>query len=250
MVFWPYVMTCVRRCCSSLFITEWFSRISRERFLRGITKFYVDIHAHLLYSHTGHGIIYCFRSDVITREKPSKMLPLTVSGRISRERLKQGLPNFTRLFGTISLTNLPGMTLLAASGRLKNAIKYCPKVHKMCTAGKEAYNLAAVQRRITKFSRDIHADLICSHSGYDVISCFRSAFIEVENTAENAASDCLVSIFGDHRFVCPTNWWAFVYWHFRVIWMKFWRETFLDSLPWFGGLMLTWGSVIGPWPIH
>ena len=36
---------------------------------------------------------------------------------------------------------------------------------------------------------DIQADLVYSHNGYDVTSYFRSAFIEVRKTVENAASD-------------------------------------------------------------
>ena len=39
--------------------------------------------------------------------------------------------------GTIGLKNIPDMTSLAASGRLQNAIKYCTKVLKTGSAGKQ-----------------------------------------------------------------------------------------------------------------
>ena len=44
------------------------------------------------------------------------------------------------------------------------------------------------KKGITKYYTDIHADLIYGPIGYDAISCFRSTFIEVLNTAENAAA--------------------------------------------------------------
>ena len=92
-------------------------------------------------------------------------------------------PVFKRLSGTVGLTNLLDMTSLAASGRLQNAIKYCPKVHKTRAVGKGSYNSAAVQPRINKFYTDIHGSLIHSHTRYGVISYFRLAFIGVENAA-------------------------------------------------------------------
>ena len=51
-----------------------------------------------------------------------------------------------------------------------------------------------------KFYRDIHADLIYSLAGYDVISFFRSTFIEVIKTSENAASGDFGSNFTDAAF--------------------------------------------------
>ena len=65
---------------------------------------------------------------------------------------------FSPLIGTVSTTNLPDMTSLAASGRQQNAIKYCRKVRKM---GAE----------------------------YDVISYFWLAHLKVKKTTENAASN-------------------------------------------------------------
>ena len=64
------------------------------------------------------------------REKLSKMPPPMASGRIYSERFKRGSQNFRPLLGTIGFNTLPNMTLLAASCRLHNVIKYCTKVHK------------------------------------------------------------------------------------------------------------------------
>ena len=52
------------------------------------------------------------------------------AAQISRERFERGPPNFTDLSWTIGLTNMPDNTLLAASSRLWNVIKYCTQVHK------------------------------------------------------------------------------------------------------------------------
>ena len=41
---------------------------------------------------------------------------------------------------------------------------------------------------------DICANIVETHTRYDVTSCFRSAFIEVQRTAENAASDGFVCV--------------------------------------------------------
>ena len=56
------------------------------------------------------------------------MPPETVSGGISRDKLKRGSPNFARLSATIDPTNRLYMKTLIASGRLQNAIEYCTKV--------------------------------------------------------------------------------------------------------------------------
>ena len=69
-----------------------------------------------------------------------KMPHPTALGRMSPERFKQEFQNFTLFLETVSLTNLPDMTLLAASGRLHDSIKYCKKVRKMGVAGKQSTN--------------------------------------------------------------------------------------------------------------
>ena len=97
-------------------------------------------------------------------------------GGISRERFKLGVRNLTNVSRTIGFTNLPEMTSLAAS------------------VDKESNNSTAVEPIITKACRDIHADVVLSHLEYDVTSCFRSAFIEVRKTTENAAPDGFVCI--------------------------------------------------------
>ena len=57
--------------------------------------------------------------------------------------------------------------------------------------------------RIIKFYTDLHADLVYSRTGYDVTSYFRSAFIEVEKTTENAAVDGVESNFSGAAFCLP-----------------------------------------------
>ena len=83
------------------------------------------------------------------------------------------------------------MTSLVASSRLQIAMKYCTKV--MRKTG---------QAKFTKCCTDTHADLVYSHTGYYIISYFRSAFIEVRKTTENAASDSF-GFFCDAAFCLP-----------------------------------------------
>ena len=64
-----------------------------------ITKFYEDTHTDIVISHTGYDVIIYFRSEVIG-EKQSILYPPTVSGGNSRERLKVGSWNLTRLSRT------------------------------------------------------------------------------------------------------------------------------------------------------
>ena len=70
--------------------------------------------------------------------KNSRKCRFRALGRISRERFKQGLRNFTALSETIILMNQPDTTSLAASGRLQNAVECCIKVRKTDPAGKES----------------------------------------------------------------------------------------------------------------
>ena len=49
----------------------------------------------------------------------------------------------------------------------------------------------------------IRADLVDSNAGYDITSCFRSAFVEVRKTPENAASDGLGLNFSGAAFCLP-----------------------------------------------
>ena len=116
----------------------------------------------------------------------------------------------TWLSWTISSTNLPDMTSLAASRRLQNAIKYCTKVRKTGVASNESNNLVIVERsRITTFYTDICANLLFSHTEYDVISCFMPAFIAVRKKRLKMLSPTPLSrILVAWRFACPTNWWA------------------------------------------
>ena len=54
---------------------------------------------------------------------------------------------------------------------------------------------------------DIHADLVYSHAGYDVISYVRLAFIEVRSSKKQPPT-ALGRILVVRRFAYPTNWWA------------------------------------------
>ena len=92
-----------------------------------ITKFYRHIKDSLPYIGTGYYVTNYFQSDA-TAKKKSKMPLQAASGGISRVWFKQGSPIFTWLSGTTGPRNLPDMTSLVTSGRLRNAIKYCTKV--------------------------------------------------------------------------------------------------------------------------
>ena len=72
----------------------------------------------------------------------------------------------------------------------------------MDLGSKELNNSASVLPRIIQFYTDIQADLVNSHAGYDVTGYlyFRSAFIEVRITAENAISDSLMLNFSGVAF--------------------------------------------------
>ena len=69
------------------------------------------------------------------REKLSKMPPTMASGRIFREWLEEGSPNFTHLSGVIGLANVQDATSPTTSGRLQNATNYITKVCEMDSAG-------------------------------------------------------------------------------------------------------------------
>ena len=66
-----------------------------------------------------------------------------------------------------------------------NTVQMCAK---WVRPDKESNNLTTVLSRITKACRDIYADIVKSHAGYGVTSCFRSVFMEVRKMAKNAAS--------------------------------------------------------------
>ena len=59
-----------------------------------------------------------------------------------RVSLKKDYELFTRIVAD-RLSNVPDLTLIAASGWVQNAIKYCPKMRKTGTA-KESINSATV----------------------------------------------------------------------------------------------------------
>ena len=128
--------------------------------------------------------------------------PTTVSGGIYREWFKQGSRIFTHLSETIGLTKLPNMTPLIHADRLQHA-KFITtqKGVKRVRPSEESNNSAHVYRRITTFCRDIHADQVYSRTEYDITSYFRSAFIDVRKTTQNAASNCFGSNFSGVAFL-------------------------------------------------
>ena len=102
-------------------------------------------------------------------------MPLpTASDGISREQFKRGSWNLIRLS-----CFFPEMTSLAVLLGCKNVVKCCTKCVELVRLVKVLNNSANVWPRITKFRTAIHADLIHSHTGYDVTSYLWSAFMKV-----------------------------------------------------------------------
>ena len=64
-------------------------------------------------------------------------------------------------------------------------VTFLQKCVKHIRPDKEPNNSANLSPRITKFCTDIYADLPYSRTGYDVISYFRSAFIEIRKKGRN-----------------------------------------------------------------
>ena len=110
----------VRSSSKSERLEEWFDL--------EFTKFYKDIHADLLYSHTGYERSHSSQKfcQKFLQKKTSimpKMPPPTALGVISLEQFKRGSQKIIHLSGTISPTKMPDTTPLAASSWLQNAIK-------------------------------------------------------------------------------------------------------------------------------
>ena len=129
------------------------------------------------------------------------MPPQTASGGTSRERIMRGSPYCTRLSGITDSQSLPDMTSLVASRRLQNAIKRCTKsgAYNGCGWPKSQ----TIRHCLTQTQQMLHRHLyrpIYSHVRYDVTNYFRSPFIEVRKTADNAASDGFWSNFGGASF--------------------------------------------------
>ena len=124
--FWPYVMTCVRKCRSS--ITKLGIRISRERFDLESPWTCIPVGSTTTPDMTSLVPTSCLK---LSQQNKRKMPPLLVSGRISWEWFMRGPPKFARLSGTTGLLNRLDMTALAACSRLQNAVKCCTKVRTM-----------------------------------------------------------------------------------------------------------------------
>ena len=107
-------------------------------------------------------------------------------------------------FHTVVGANCPhksAMTSLVAFGRLQYAIKFWTKVmRKTDPAGQRVKYFGHCLTQIHKILHDIRADIVYSHTGYDVTRNFRSAFIEVRKTAQNAAFDGFGSKFSGAAF--------------------------------------------------
>ena len=133
----------VHHCCRSFVRHKVGSSNISRTVWHWITKFYTDIHTNIPHSRTGYNVTNYFRLIVITKKLSKIPLQMT-SGQISREPFERWSRNFTHLSGTISLTNLPDMTPLAAAGRLQNTNKYCIEVRKNGPSQPESNNTATV----------------------------------------------------------------------------------------------------------
>ena len=71
------------------------------------------------------------------------------------------------------------------------AIKTVEKYIALPTTSGGSYR-RAVQARMTNFNKLLEDNLPHKLAGYDVTSCFQSAFVEGQKPAENAASDIFV----------------------------------------------------------
>ena len=173
------------------------SNIARTVWPR-ITQIYPDIHIDLLHSHTWYDHPNYLQSEVVAN-KLSKMPPLMASSGISWERFEWLPRNFTYFSGTIGLTKLPDMTSLAASCWLQTAIKYCTKNAK--NGSTKSNNSATVSCNVES------PNVVCSRTGYDVVSYFRSALIEIRKSSPRLTPQtALDRILAARRCACPTSW--------------------------------------------
>ena len=132
------------------------------------------------------------------------MPPTMALGGISGKRFKRESPNSTHFFSlTTSRTNPRDTAWQAAPGRPQNSIKYCPN-----GCGRQKSRIIRpvyIQpSRITKFYMDTHNDPVYNCTGYEIISYYLSAFIEVRKKNENVASDDFGSNFSG-ALPGPTN---------------------------------------------
>ena len=66
MTFWPYVMTCVRRCRSFVVRpSQSEAVVYLENGLPRIAKFYTNVHTGRVYKHTGYDVTIYFRLAVM-----------------------------------------------------------------------------------------------------------------------------------------------------------------------------------------
>ena len=102
--------------------------------------------------------------------------------------------------------------LLAASGRLQNAIKYCTKVPQTGTTDKQTKSRVIWPLFNVESSIFTHTSMpTCSTEPPDMTTSATSGrhFSKFKETAEDVASyTALGRILLARRFVCPTIWWA------------------------------------------
>ena len=140
-----------------------------------------------------------FRSGVNTR-KPSKMTHPMALGRIF---VLRRFACTTNLLGFL-LAKTPLWRFALFDGLRRRSSPASSFTKWMARISREQFDLESPN------SMDIHADLFYGRTGYDIISYFRSAFIEVrKKMTENTAFDGFGSIFcGAEFFFCHTGWWA------------------------------------------
>ena len=199
MEFWPDATTCVRRRRRRSLSSFIHYKVSGSNISRNIwpwiTNCHTDRRTNSLYSQTKFDVTSYFRSEVV-EEKTSKMLPVTTTGGISRERLKRGSGNFTHISGANILTNVLVMTSLAASNRLQNTIKCGTKDRKTGPVGQRVEELGNCLTQ----NQHIVQGQPCRHSLKPRRShCLRWAFTKVRKNGRNAASRRL---WDKHLIVC------------------------------------------------
>ena len=114
-------------------------RISQERFDLESSRF-TQTAVTAFSKHTGNGATSYFRSVGSYRKKTSRNVVSDDLEANGSGTLNAGSRNCTAFSKRTCLTNVLDITLVAAHGRLQNAIEYCIKVRTTNPVGKESSN--------------------------------------------------------------------------------------------------------------
>ena len=182
---WPSEVTIFRLAISRTLRC----RIFRENVWARIANFHKNIHTGLSNTPSVHDVINYIRSEFMAKERRKwrlrelqvellkKYLYLSEDHKILWVCRGKLTPQTCRIWHRKLLP-------VDWKMQLNTAEKWCVK---RVRPAKESNSSATVQPRINKFCMDIQADLVCSQTGYEISRYFRSAFIEVGKTTENAA---------------------------------------------------------------